>query len=84
MPPPPCRGRAAAAMEQRGRDRDAVDHVKAWALNTSTAALQAPVEESMPPAKRRRPEGKASRGGREADAGLERGSERAERVQEQE
>lgn len=49
-----------------------------WGLNTSTTSLQVLETTSTPPAKRRRPEVKASRGGREAAAGAARGSDKAD------
>ena len=54
-----------------------MDQALACGSKMSTAALHAPVDASAPPAKRTRPEGKASRGGSEAEAAAERGAESA-------
>ncbi len=78
------RGRAAAETEQRAADRSAVVQSLDCGLKMSTAALQLPVLASTPPAKRSSPEGKASRGGREAAAAAEREVDRADCDQEQE
>ncbi len=78
------RGRAAAATEHRAMESREVDQDLDSGLRISTTLLQVPEIASAPPAKRRKPEGKSSRGGRKAEAGSVRGMDSDVCDQEQE